>query len=450
MKIKTNECFRVILPNDNDVTFDSLIDLIDQKSELNGLIKYINSNKTTSVPLYNKFMLLGPDGCGKKSLAIAFAKEINTPIIIVSIESMIGNTEDILQKKLNAIYKACNKLYKAFGNCVIYYDKFIYLNADDSKDSPSDTIILSSIFANAIKKNSHIITFAGTQNSTFYKFLFEEGLFEKKILFIYPEVKLREALFERFCSDHPVDENIDYDSLARDVYDVTAGDIKKFIKLAYSYAINSGKTYISQSDIEEVISKHFYGDKRKKPTEEERRATAYHEAGHAIAGYYSNVKDINKVDIIHRDGSLGLTITRIDEDKYSYTVQDLKNEIIFSLGGYAAEKLILGTTTTGVSQDLYQATVVCFSMIATYGMDDEVGPISISFSENLNLEKLSDQAELVMQKKMKEYMNETINLITEHIDEVKAISDALVEKEIIMIDEMIKIIDEVKTKKMHK
>lgn len=445
IKIKSTDCFRVILPENNDVTFDSLIDLNDQKSELTGLIKYINSDRSSSIPLYNKFFLIGPDGCGKKSLAIAFAKEINVPIVIVSIESMVGFSEDIIEKKLNKVYKVCNKLYKIFGNCVIYYDKFIYLNADSSKDASADRMCLSSLFINNIKQNDHIITFAGTPNSIFYTFVYEA--LEKKIVFLYPEVKIREALFKRFCEEHPIDDKIDYDSLARDIYDVTAGDIKKFVKLAYNYAINKGKTYISQSDIEEVIAKHFYGDKRKKPTDEERIATAYHEAGHAIAGYYSNIKDLNKVEIIHRDSSLGLTITRIDEDKFSMTAEEYENEIYFSLGGYAAEKLLLNTTTSGVSMDLYQATAVCYAMVNTYGMDDEIGPVSIFFDERVFFEELSKESEKVVQKRMKKYMEHTINLIKEHLDEVKALADALIENEVVMIDEMIKIIDEVKAKK---
>lgn len=444
MLSKSNNYYRVILPNDNDVTFDSLIDLADQKSELNGLINYINSNGSVNIPLYSKFFLIGPEGCGKKSLAIAFAHEIESPIVIVSIDTLIAHTEDTIQRILALIYKKCNKLYKKYYNCVIYFDKLQYMSINSYEDK---SFPLISLIANEIKRNSNIITFGSTNPLFKYPaFIFSEDYLEKKIGFDYPELKVREELFKHFASIYSTDDNIDFNSLAKDVYEVTGGDIKKIMQNTYNHNLNKNKSIITQSDIEQIITTMYYGNEKKKPTEKERKATAYHEAGHAIAGYYSNIKDLNKIDIIHRENSLGMNILRIDEDKYSQTCKELENYIIFCLGGYASELLTLKTTTTGVRMDLYQATSTCALMIQSYGMNTEMGPVCILYDESVLLMKLDEDSNYIIKDKMKEYLEKTKKILEEHFDELMALSEALLEKEVIMIDEMVKIIEKVKNK----
>ncbi len=442
---KSNNYYRVILPKDNDVTFDSLIDLTEQKSELNGLVNYVNSNGSANIPLYSKFFLIGPTGCGKKSLAIAFAHEIQTPIVIVSIDTLIAQSEDTIEKILASIYKQCNKLYKKYYNCVIFFDKLQYMSIDTHEDK---SFPLISLLANEIKQNPHIITFGSTNPLFKYPaFLFSEDYLEKRIGFDYPELKVREDFFKHFLSNYSADDTIDFNSLAKDVYHVTGGDIKRIIQNTYNSNLNKDKSVITQTDIEEVITTMYYGDKKKKPTDDERKATAYHEAGHAIAGYYRDIKDLNKIDIIHRENSLGMNIVRFDEDKYSYTKKELEDDIIFCLGGYAAEFYLMQTTTSGVSMDLYQATSTCAIMVQEYGMDDEIGPVSIYHEENVLLTKLEEDSNYIIQKRMKEYLVDAKDLIRIHLDEVKALANALLEKEVIMIDEMIEIIEEVKNKK---
>lgn len=426
----------IILPEDNDKTMDAIIGLPEAKKHLSLSLKIINNPDNLQyqkAKKYRNFLFAGEQGSGRSLIARAFAKEANFPFIEFNCErlvvdkpvSLINSFEQILQK-FNPAVIHLKKIDSVMKLPVNKYTT-VYSKLKDYLNNYSDCFFFASAELDA--KIPDII--------------FSKDGFNFILPFEDPDLPQREALFKKYLERYPYDKSMDINKLAKNTLGVNAGQISILVSSAYNEVLRNGKELIDFEVLDSVLTSRMYGYKKKLMTEKERRLTAYHEAGHVIAGFYTNPDyKIAKVEIAHRSETLGLTFSEKDEDKLSATKEDYENYIILSYGGLAAERLILGTSTSGVYEDLESATIIAANMVMSYGMSEELGPIHLSDSPEGEFysDTLNEEAHLLVQSLLKKLYERTERLLLLHKDKLIELSEALLEKETLYTEDIVKIL----------
>lgn len=442
LKNKKNN-FTVYTPEEITITFDGLIGLENAKEDLKDVVAYIKdptSFEKLNIRPHMHYLIQGPAGSGKTSLAYAVAREANIPIVVVNCKSFaIEKSRSFrLLKEIFAeatSYKHSVVLFKNFEGFFQVSDSFQIAFLRELLELMADcknVVVISTL--------SETIAISGGE------YLFDEDAFSKTIEIIYPDMKTREEMYKLFCSNIPIDNSVSFSRLARDSYNMTARDMKQIVKNATLLSLRSGSEFVTREHFDEMISLELLGQKRKKMSDKEREATAYHEAGHVVAHYFSGGSyKLSKVEIVYRTETLGVTMEELDEDKLSLFKEDWENQIIGCFGGMVAERLIYGSNTSGVIQDLGMATFYAKSMVCTFGMCDEFGPMSLVEDDDGNTFSFSDsiikESDECARKILIKLYNRCEDIISEHKKELCALTQALLEKEVVYGNEIKEIFD---------
>ena len=439
----------VLQPSEIKVTFESLIGMETAKEEVKDVVEYIkNPTKFDNLGIrpHMHYLLQGSDGVGKSSLVYAVAKSANIRIVVVDCKSFIVSRQKAF------------KLLKNSFNIANSYNYSVLLLKDFSRlfqiNEAFKLSFLSKLIA-LMKECSNVVVFTTLSCLLTFlngEYLFDEDAFSKTVDILEPDLKTREELYKLFCKDIPVDEGISFMRLAIDSYGMTPKDIKRIVKDATLLSARKGSETVKREHFDEILSNELLGQKRKKMTEKDRASTAYHEAGHVVAGYFSDPEyKLSKVEIIHRSDSLGITMQENDEDKLSIFKSDYEKRIISLLGGIAAERLIFGENSSGVISDLSAATTCGKLMVASCGMCDEFGIFSVYFESSddndsftilkTTSDNLRDEINTNVRKILAQCYETTFNILKEHRKELEALTQALLEKEIVYGNEIKEIFD---------
>ena len=439
-------------PDEIEITFNGLIGLENAKEDLKDVVSYIKdpaSFDKLGIRPHMHYLIQGPSGSGKTSLAYAVAREANIPIVVVNCKAFADEKSRSFKLLKTAFATAAANeyavlLFKNFEGFfqvnesfkVIFLGKLLELMRDCK-----NVVVISTLSINLAINGGD--------------YLFDEDAFSKTIDILYPDLKTREAMYKLFCTNIPVDKNVSFSRLARDSYEMTAQDIKQIIKNSALLAIRKGSETVTREHFDEMISLELLGQERKKMTEKERRCTAYHEAGHVIAHYFvdPNYK-LSKVEVAYRTETLGVTMEEVDEDKMSLFKADWENRIISCFGGMVAERLIFGSNTSGVVQDLAMATCYAKLMVSAFGMCDEFGPMSLyetsSESSDTGFTSFSDyiieESDKYVRKLLHELYTRAYRVVAEHRAELEALAEALLEKEVVYGNEIKEIFDNISKK----
>jgi len=214
--------------------------------------------------------------------------------------------------------------------------------------------------------------------------LLRPGRFDRQVVVAMPDVHEREEILKIHMSKIPVSDNVDIEKLARATPGTSGADLANMVNEAALFAIRKNKEIVEMDDFEDARDKILMGVARKSLViaDEEKRATAIHESGHALLHYFlPNSDSLHKVTIVPRGRALGLALSLPDKDTYSRTYGWLYDRIVISYGGFAAEKIVYGHTTTGTAQDIKQATEIARKMVREWGMAEEIGPIALGEEE---------------------------------------------------------------------
>lgn len=300
--------------------------------------------------------------------------------------------------------------------------------------------------------------------------LFDPPAFNKQIQLDFTDLKVREEILTYLLKEKklPVDEDVDINRLAHDMYQMTFGNIKKVVKEVSLSLSKKKQKCLHYQDFAEVLAKLDFGYAKSKLSEKERLATARHEAGHVIAGYFAAPESYNvaKVDLTPRSSYAGVTQERLDEGRVGYFRDEIEAHIISDLGGMASEEFYYNQTSTGVSQDLLLATERAISIFKWYGMSKTIGPISllpiklyapegeengitnaVLMAKLKKMEKLNEEADKLIQEFLKEMYEKTKNIIKEHSAVLEELTQALMEKEVLYTDEIMAILKKQRRKK---
>ena len=454
--------YKLIKPSEIGLGFNEIIGHYECKKELNNILQFLNTpgiySKYNVVP-YCKYLLLGPDGIGKSTLICALAKTADVPIYVVE-PSFFYDIKGVLAET-DKLFKEILQVYKSGGSCMLLFKNIEHFSSIKDEDV---NLILEKIIG-YFRELPQLVAFATLSTSvttSTFKILMEPPAFSKRISLSYPELKVRENILSVLLKDVAVEENLNIHRLALDTYQMAFGDIKSLVKDAILLSLQNNQEMVTYHDFAEALAQSSFGYVKNNFNEAERLATARHEAGHVIAGYYISPKTykVSKVEITPRAFYAGITEITPDEEKLSFFREEMEAKIISAFGGMASEEIYYDSTSTGVANDLEQATNIAVSMYKVFGMSKDIGPICLMPESVLNsvssgtadvvvaasmirerMDSLNHIADLLIQRYLMEMYDRTKEIITKHLGALEELTNALLANEVLYSDEVMAILE---------
>jgi cell division protease FtsH len=381
---------KILTKEQHHVTFENVAGIEEAKDELEEIIAFLRDPKKFTklggrIP--KGVLLIGAPGTGKTLLARAIAGEADVPFFSISgsdfVEMFVGvgasRVRDLfLQGKRNA-------------PCIIFIDEIDAVGRHrgaglgGGHDEREQTLNQLLVEMDGFESNEGVILIAATNRpDVLDPALLRPGRFDRQVVVPIPDVKGREEILRVHSTRTPLAENVNLAVLARGTPGFTGADLENLVNEAALLAARLGRERIEMVDLEQAKDKVLMGVERKSmiiPLEE-RRITAYHEAGHTlVAKMIPGTDPIHKVTIIPRGRALGLTQQLPIDEKHTYPKDYLLNNIAVMMGGRVAEELVLNSQTTGAGNDIERSTEIARKMVCEWGMSEKVGPLTFGQKE---------------------------------------------------------------------
>ena len=383
---------------DVDITWQDVIGMKDAKQEALEVVQLIKDRAKLHKmggSVVKGLLMLGPPGCGKTYMAKAIATEANMPFISMSGSEFVEVFVGVGASRVRKLFKKARDLAYGYGGCILFIDEidaigrsrtFSFMGGQETNST------LNQVLAemDGLKgKEENIVVIGATNASEEHldQALLRPGRFDRKIMVSKPSQEDREDLFKFYLKKVKTEEDLDIGRLARRAVGKSPADIANIVKESALIATRNKKTAIGLKEISEAFERVDLGIKyRLTVTPKEKEMTAYHESGHLITTFFkAPQKSIFKASIIPRRGALGVVWSPEKEELHSRSTDHLKSEIMISLGGYVAEKMKYGATTSGVSSDFGKAMGIAHSMVWQIGMGKSglVGDYTVIPSDQL-------------------------------------------------------------------
>ena len=431
------------------VTFADVAGLDEEKEELAEVVDFLRSPKkytALGARIPKGILLVGPPGTGKTYLSKAAAGEAGVPFFSISGSDFVEMFVGVGASRVRDLFDQAKKN----SPCIVFIDEIDAVGRKrgaglgGGHDEREQTLNQLLVEMDGFGVNEGIIILAATNRpDVLDPALLRPGRFDRQVVIGIPDIKGREAIFRVHSRNKPLDESVDAKVLARRTPGFTPADIENMLNEAALLTARRNGTKIYMEEIEEAITKVIAGPEKKSRviSEEERKLTAYHEAGHAlVARLLSNTDPVHQVTIIPRGRAGGFTMTLPKEDRYYATKVSMEEKIIHLLGGRVAEKLTLQDISTGASNDLERATDIARDMVTRYGMSDRLGPVNYSSSDEVFLGKdfstrknYSEEIASEIDKEIRSIVEGAFaraeQLLTENIDKLHEVAQTLLEIE---------------------
>jgi cell division protease FtsH len=448
----SNSKAKVILPSEDGVGFEDVAGCDEAKSELEELVEFLrNPQKFTRLggKLPKGVLLHGPPGTGKTLLAKAVANEAQVPFLVSSGSEFVEMFVGVGASRVRDLFDQAH----AMAPCIVFIDELDAIGktrggkgatGNDEREQTLNQILVE---MDGFDDNSGIIILAATNRLEILdKALTRPGRFDRKVAVPLPDANGRKEILKIHFSDSPISEDVDLDVLAATTPGLSGADLANLINEACIMAAMDDSAFVSNNHIELAKDKILMGKPRKsmKLTEESRRATAIHEAGHAILAYYLDDADpLHKVTIIPHGRALGVTIQMPTEDRLSWNKKQNLARIKVLLGGYVAEKMFYGEqgTTTGVSNDLLRAKQIAETMVKDYGMGN-VGPVFFGKDDGIThrgadlSEASKAETDLAIKQIMSAALTEAEELLEEKREHIALLTEALMDSDTVMASDL--------------
>jgi cell division protease FtsH len=328
-------------------------------------------------------LLYGPPGTGKTLLARAVAGEAKVPFYSISGSDFVEMFVGVGAARVRDLFTQA----KANAPAIIFVDEIDAVGRQrgtgmgGGHDEREQTLNQLLVEMDGFESNGQVILIASTNRpDVLDPALLRPGRFDRQIPVERPDLKGREDILKVHAKDKPIDKEVELVAYARRTPGFTGADLANVLNEAALLSAREGKKVIGNLQIDEAIDRVMAGPQRKSRlmSEEERRVTAYHEAGHALVAHaLPHTDPVHKITIMPRGRALGYTMVLPDEDKYSTTRNQLLDQLAYSLGGRAAEELIFHDPSTGASNDIEKATALARAMVTQYGMTEAIGAIKL-------------------------------------------------------------------------
>jgi len=376
----------------NKKTFADVAGLKESKSELEEVVDFLKNPKKyqkLGAEIPKGILLVGPPGCGKTLLAKAVAGEAGVPFFSLSASEFVEMFVGVGASRVRDLFEKAKKNSPA----LIFVDELDAVGRQrgtglgGSHDEREQTLNQILVEMDGFETDQNVIVLGATNRpDVLDPALLRPGRFDRQVVVHLPDKKEREEILSIHVKNKPIEKNVNLGKISSATSGFSGAELKNIINEAAILAAKNEKEKITQLDLQHSIEKVMLGPEKKSRmlSDKEKNITAYHEAGHAIVGHLlPNCDPVHKVSIISRGRALGYTWSLPEEDVHLYSKSKFQDQIAQFLAGRAAEKLIMGETTTGAENDLKQATKMARNMVTVYGMSDKIGPQTLGEREEL-------------------------------------------------------------------
>jgi cell division protease FtsH len=434
--------------NKKTATFADVAGEDEEKEELKEVVEFLKSPdkfNTLGARIPHGVLLVGPPGTGKTLLARACAGEAGVPFYSISdfVEMYVG----VGASRVRDLFDKAKKTMP----CIIFIDEIDAVGRQrgaglgGGHDEREQTLNQLLVEMDGFEANDGVIVMAATNRADILdKALLRPGRFDRQVYVGLPDVKGREEILKVHTKNKPLAPDVSLKVIAQRTAGFAGADLENLVNEAALLAARRSRKAITMEDIEEASMKVMAGPEKKSRvvTPEEKKLTAYHEAGHAVAGFYcKHHPRVHEITIIPRGQAGGYTMYLPEKDRSYVTKGEMFEDIVSSLGGRVAEQLILDDISTGASNDLQQATNIARQMITKYGFSERLGPVVYGTSQEETFlgrdlgqgKGYSETTAAEIDSEMRDIIDEAYETcrrtLTEHIDQLHALAQALMERE---------------------
>ncbi len=451
---------RMLDENNNTITFADVAGCDEAKEEVKELVDFLKDPQKFQklggrIP--RGVLMVGPPGTGKTLLAKSIAGEAKVPFFTISGSDFVEMFVGVGAARVRDMFEQAKKS----APCIIFIDEIDAVGRHrgaglgGGNDEREQTLNQMLVEMDGFDTNLGVIVIAATNRPDILDpALLRPGRFDRQVYVTLPDIRGREQILNVHMRKVPIGQDVDASILARGTPGMSGADLANLVNEAALFAARRNGRLVEMIDFERAKDKLYMGPERKSMvmTEDEKRATAYHESGHAIvAEMLEGTDPVHKVTIMPRGRALGVTWQLPERDQYSKYYKQMLNEISILFGGRVAEELFLKDISTGASNDYERATRISRDMVTRYGMSELLGPMVYAENEGevflgRSMTKTANISESTQQKvdaEMRRILDERYavaqKILDDNRDKVEAMTDALMKWETIDRDQVLDI-----------
>lgn len=443
---------RMLTEERKKVTFSDVAGVDEAKEEVLEIIEFLKDPRKFQklggrIP--KGVLVVGPPGTGKTLLAKAIAGEAGVPFFSISGSDFVEMFVGVGASRVRDLFEQGKK----HAPCIIFIDEIDAVGRlrgaglGGGHDEREQTLNQLLVEMDGFDTTEGVILVAATNRpDVLDPALLRPGRFDRQVVVNRPDLKGRSEILKVHTKKVPIAANVELEKIARGTPGFSGADLENLVNEAALWAARQNKKEVENIDFEMAKDKVMMGAERKSMilTEEEKRVTAYHEAGHALmAKLLPGTDPVHKVTIIPRGRALGVTMQLPTDDRHNYSKEFLYNTLAILMGGRVAEELVFKHVTTGAGNDLERATDLARKMVCEWGMSEKLGPLTFGQKEDsvflgrdfTTKRDVSDQVALEIDLEIKRFVTENYErakrVLTEQMTSLKALAEALLEKEVL-------------------
>jgi cell division protease FtsH len=452
---------RLLTQKEGKVTFDDVAGIDEAREELQEIVEFLK-DPTKFARLGGKIpkgaLLVGSPGTGKTLLARAIAGEAGVPFFTISGSDFVEMFVGVGASRVRDMFEQAKKS----APCIVFIDEIDAVgrsrgaglgNQNDEREQTLNQLLVE---MDGFEANEGIIIIAATNRpDVLDPALLRPGRFDRQVQVPRPDIEGRVKILQVHMKKVPLAPDVDPRVIARGTPGFSGADLANLVNEAALLAARRGKRLVAAQEFDDARDKVLMGAERRSMvmTDDEKRMTAYHEAGHALVFAHEPTADpIHKATIIPRGFALGMVQPLPERDSYSYHRDKMHADIAVAFGGRVAEELIFGydKVSSGASSDIQQATRLARAMVTKWGLSDALGPLDFSESEESygyaisRAKPMSDETARLIDSEVKRFVEQGLGrarqLLSDHIDQLHTIAQALLEYETLTGEEIKRLI----------
>ena len=454
-------------PSKNKITFADVAGADEEKEELKEIVDFLKNPKhyaDLGARIPKGVLLVGPPGTGKTLLAKAVAGEANVPFFSISGSDFVEMFVGVGASRVRDLFEQA----KRNNPSIVFIDEIDAVGRHrgaglgGGHDEREQTLNQLLVEMDGFTANEGVIVMAATNRRDILDpALLRPGRFDRQVTVNYPDVNGRIAILKVHSKGKPLGPDVDLDNIAKRTPYATGADLENIMNEGAIQAAREKQTTITQHHLIEAVERIQMGPEKRshKVLEEDRRITAYHEAGHAIVGHYLPLcDDVHMITVVPRGQAAGMTLSLPEKEFDHQGKKRLLQEITMMLGGRAAESLTQDDICTGAVSDLKRATEVARGMVTRFGMSDRIGTVYLSNDQEVfvgmefgQTRDYSEETAALIDAEVRAILTqcyaESQKILKEHIDQLRGLGELLIEKETVTREDFLRFINEAESPK---
>ncbi len=457
---------RMYTSDQPSVTFDDVAGVEEAKEELREVVEFLKEPEKfvqLGARIPKGVLLMGAPGTGKTLMAKAVSGEAGVPFFSISGSEFVEMFVGVGASRVRDLFEQA----KRHSPCIVFLDEIDAVGRHrgaglgGSHDEREQTLNQILVEMDGFDTDTNVIVMAATNRPDILDpALLRPGRFDRRVVLDRPDLKGREAILRVHVRGKPLADDVNLSTLAKSTPGFVGADIENLVNEAAILAARRNKKVISMAEFEESIERVIAGPERKSRlmSDEEKRITAYHEAGHAVVAHVLPKCDpVHKVSIVARGMAGGYTLALPEEDRRLLSKSKFEDDLAFALGGRASEELVFGDVTTGAANDLERVTDLARAMVTRFGMSEKLGPMTFGQKEELvflgkEIGEQRDYGEAVAQEIDEEVRRivtkayeRAKDVLTRYREQLDRIAQRLIEVETLEADEFVALFEGIGT-----